>query len=189
MLRREYRYGPALLRGCERGTSSRSRVLSHHLNQGGIGMAKVRLSGRTRLPIAVAAVCAAIATAAVLATAGSAQTSPTSLHLVAKSQKGVGFFPKHRPRQGDRFGFGDKITGDDTGIDRGVCTIIGKNTLCTVQARLSKGSLSLQGFVTERSHNTPIAITGGTGAYNGARGTALVTDTRSATDINVTLLP
>jgi hypothetical protein len=153
-------------------------------------MANVRLSRRARFPMAVAAVCAAIATTAVLATAGSAQTSPTSLHLVAKSQKSVGFFPKHRPHQGDRFGFGDKLTGDDTGIDRGVCTLIGGKSLCNVQAQLSKGTLSLQGFVTQRSHNSPIAITGGTGAYNGARGTALVTDVNSTTtDINVTLLP
>ena len=140
--------------------------------------------------MAVAAVCGAIAATAVLATAGSAQTSPTSLHLVAKSQKKVGFFPKRRPHQGDRFGFGDKISGDDTGIDRGVCTFIGGRSLCNVQAQLSKGTLSLQGFIGQRLHNSPIAVMGGTGAYNGARGTAFVTNVNnSTTDINVTLVP
>jgi hypothetical protein len=154
-------------------------------------MSKQRLSRfGVRLPLALAAAAAAIGTVAVLASAGSAQAPPTTLHFVAKSQKAVGFFPNHRPRQGDRFGFGDTISGDDTGLDRGVCTLIGRKPLCTVQVQLSKGTVSVQGFVAQRSHNTPLAITGGTGAYNGARGTALVTDVNSTTtDINVTLLP
>src|SRR3954454_18879690 len=143
-----------------------------------------------RLPVALVAGAAAIAIVAIVASSGSAQTTPTTVHLVGKSQNKVGFFPKHRPHQGDRFGFGDKVTGDDTGIDRGVCTVIGKQTLCTIQARLSKGTLSLQAFVPERAHNAPIAITGGTGDYNGARGTALVTNVNSTTTaINATLLP
>src|SRR4051812_41679230 len=145
---------------------------------------------RTQISLALLAGAAAIATIAIMASSGSAQTAPSSLHFVGKSQNKVGFFPKKRPHQGDRFGFGDKVSGDDTGIDRGVCTVIGKQTLCTIQARLSKGTLSLQAFVPERAHNAPIAITGGTGAYNGARGTALVTNVNSTTtDINVTLLP
>jgi hypothetical protein len=42
----------------------------------------------------------------------------------------------------------------------------------------------------QRSHDTPLAITGGTGAYDGARGTALVIDVGDAkTDVTVTLLP
>jgi hypothetical protein len=143
-----------------------------------------------RLSIALAAATAAIGTAAVLATTGSAQNSTATLHLVAKSQKNVGFFPKHAPRQGDRFGFGDKISGDATGIDRGVCTFIGGKTLCNVQAQLSNGSLSLQGFLSQRTHNTPIAITGGTGTYDGARGTAFVTTVnQNTTRINVVLAP
>ncbi len=139
----------------------------------------------------IAAVAAALATGAVLAASGSAQAPVTSLHLTAKTQKHVGFFPKGRPRQGDRLGFGDRITGDDTGVDRGVCTIIGsKGVLCTVQVQLSRGTLSVQGLVPQRSRNTPVSIIGGTGAYNGARGTALVTDTSNTTStIDITLVP
>lgn len=153
-------------------------------------MTNQRLSSmRGRLLIALAAAAAAIGTAAVLATRGSAQTSSTTVHLLGKSQKHVGFFPKHRPRQGDRFGFGDKISGDDTGIDRGVCTFIGGKQLCNVQAQLSKGGISLQGFVTQRLHNTPIAIIGGTGGYDGARGTAFVTTVnQNTTRIRVVLV-
>ena len=41
-----------------------------------------------------------------------------------------------------------------------------------------------------RANKTPFAITGGTGAYDGARGTALVTDVNSkTTDIQITLRP
>jgi len=153
-------------------------------------MSGIRLHRRTRLSIAGAAIAAAIATGAVLAGSGSAQSSPTSLHFVAKGQKRVGFFPRHRPHQGDRFGFGDKITGDDTGIDRGICTLVGKQPLCTVQVRLSKGTLGVQGFVPQRAHNTALEITGGTGAYDGARGTAFITNPNAnTTDINVQLLP
>jgi len=154
-------------------------------------MSKQQLSRfGVRLPLALAAAAAAIATAAVLAAGGSAQTPPTSLHFVSKEQRGVGFFPHHRPHQGDRCGFGDTITGADTGVDRGVCTLIGKNALCTVQLKLSKGTVSAQGLSSlRRNTNTPFPITGGTGAYNGARGTALVTDTRTGTEVNVTLLP
>jgi hypothetical protein len=137
-----------------------------------------------------------VAAAAVIATAGSAQVAPTptTLHLTTKEQKTVGFFPKHKPVQGDRFGFGDTVAGDDTGYDRGVCTLIGKNqALCTVSLHLSKGTLSAQDIITNingRSNKAPFAITGGTGAYDGARGTALVTDTSmTSSDIEITLKP
>jgi hypothetical protein len=137
--------------------------------------------------LALVAVLAAIGAAAIQATGGSAQTTPKSLHLVAHSLKKVGFFPKSRPRQGDRFGFGDSISGDDTGFDRGVCTFIGGKSLCDVQAQLSKGALSLQGIVPGKSQNLPIAILGGTGDYDGATGTAFVTDVnKSTTDISIT---
>jgi hypothetical protein len=146
----------------------------------------------SRTPIAITAGVAAIATTAVIATAGSAQgPAPTSLNFVNKTQKTVGFGPNHKPRQGDRFGFGDKVTGDDTGFDRGVCTFIGKNqALCTVVVEVSKGTLTAQGLSPQHPKNTPFAITGGTGAYDGARGTALVTEVNSnTTDVRVTLRP
>ena len=140
--------------------------------------------------IALAAIAAALVTAALVATAGSAQApAGTTLHLVSKSDKSVGYFPKHRPRAGDRVGFGDTVSGDDTGYDRGACTVVGRGSLlCTIQVQLAKGTLSAQGIVPQRSKNTPVAIIGGTGAYDGASGTALVTDVNTTTtDITVTL--
>jgi Dirigent-like protein len=142
---------------------------------------------RTRLSVAIAAIAAALVTAALMATAGSAQApAGTTLHFVAKSQKGVGFFPSGRPRQGEHLGFGDTITGDDSGYDRAACTIVGRSVLCTIQVQLSKGTLSVQGIAPQRSNNTPFAIVGGTGAYDGASGTALVTDVNSSTT-NITI--
>ena len=92
---------------------------------------------------------------------------------------------------GDRLGFGDKITGDDSGYDREVCTIFARNqAMCTVVLKLSKGTLNVEGLVPNHSNKTPFAVTGGTGAYNGARGTLVATDTNSSTAIvQVTLLP
>jgi hypothetical protein len=145
----------------------------------------------SRIVLATAAAAAAIAIGAIVVTTGSAQApAATTLHLVSTTQKTVGFGPKHAPRQGDRFGFGDKITGTATGYDRGVCTFIGRQVLCVVVVHLSNGTLTGAGLLPEKSKNTPFAITGGTGAYNGARGTALVTDVNSTTsNIDITLLP
>jgi hypothetical protein len=59
--------------------------------------------------LTLAALAAALVTAALVATTGSAQApAGTTLHLVSKSDKNVGFFPKARPHQGDHIGFGDK---------------------------------------------------------------------------------
>ena len=147
---------------------------------------------KTRLSLGLGAgTAAALATAALMASAGSAQAPPTTLHLVSTSQKNAGFMPKGTPRLGDRLGFGDRISGDDSGYDRAVCTIVGRpQLLCTIQVQLSKGTLTVQGMLPERANKTPVAITGGTGTYDGARGTALVTDHgNSQTDVDITLLP
>jgi hypothetical protein len=147
----------------------------------------------TRTRIALTAGVAAIVTAALIATSGSAHgPSWTKLNLVATEQADVGFGPQGQPQQGDRVGFGDTITGDDTGFDRGTCTIIGAGqTLCTIEEQLSNGTLTIQGVgsLTEPANKRPMAVTGGTGAYDGARGTAFVT-TASATrtEIKVRLL-
>ena len=134
---------------------------------------------RTALISAAAASLAAAALA-------SAQTGPSTLHLVA--QERGGFFVKH-PKPGSRFGFVSSVTGDDHGTSRAVCTDLGKGLLCTLQLNLAKGTITAQGVLPQRTHDTPVAITGGTGAYDGARGTALTTDTSaSKTSIDISLL-
>lgn len=134
-----------------------------------------------RLRAALAAGAAAVATAAVLAASGSAAPAHRTLHFVAKTDASIGFFPQGAPHEGSTFGFGDTITGSDTGTDRGVCTVIGRKALCTVHVQLSRGTLEVQGLVPEHSHHTPLAVVGGTGAYKGASGTARVTDLNDTT--------
>ena len=143
--------------------------------------------------VALTATAAAVATTAVLATSGAAQTQPTTLHLVSTPERSAGFLPKGAPHPGDRLGFANTISGDDSGYGRAICTVLGKKGQgglpCTMWVHLSHGTLALQGLLPERSHNTPIAVTGGTGAYSGARGTALLTDvSRAKTSIEITLL-
>lgn len=142
--------------------------------------------------LVLAASVAALMTAAILATAGTAQTGqPTTLHLLTHAQKHVGFVPKHRPRPGDQFGSGQRITGDDTGSARVLCTDFSEGTSpCTIWIHLSKGNLTAQGLFYEQNRNTPVAITGGTGSYNGARGTAYITDTSpTSSRVTIQLLP
>ena len=153
-------------------------------------MTNHQLARRRRpLTIAVLAGALAIIATAVLAAGGSARTTGRSLHLHAKEQSSVGFTFKGTPRQGDTFGFGDQLTGTDTGSDRGVCTFIGQATaLCTIHISLTKGTITAQGLLGQASRNTPVAITGGTGAYDGARGTARLTDLPSnQADIRISL--
>ena len=145
-----------------------------------------------RLP-ALIATAAAVATTAVLATSGSAQTQPTTLHFRSTPEAGAGFSPKHAPHPGDRLGFATKVSGDDTGYTRALCTVLGKKgeggLPCTMWVQLAQGTLALQGLVPEHAHNTPLVVTGGTGAYNGARGTAIVTDlSPTKSSIEITLL-
>lgn len=139
---------------------------------------------------ALGAGLAALATAAVLTATGTAQTPPTSLHFVSHAQKSAGFFPTGRPRTGDRAGFGATISGDDTGTNTGACTVMRRQLLCTIEVHLSKGTLSAQGLLPQRSNTSPVAITGGTGAYAGAHGVAIVTDTGPSTStVDITLNP
>jgi hypothetical protein len=68
--------------------------------------------------------------------------------------------------------------------------VIGQKGLCTIQLQLSKGKLSAQGLVPNQTDHTPIAITGGTGAYEGASGTASATQiSATRTRFDVTLHP
>ncbi len=136
--------------------------------------------------IRTALIAAGLASAAIAAP-GLAQTTPTSLHLVATAHPSGGFFTKHL-KPGARYGFVSSIAGDDAGTSRAVCTDVGNGLLCTLQLNLAKGTITAQGVLPQKAKGTPVAITGGTGAYDGARGTALATDTSSTrTSIDITL--
>src|SRR6476659_28968 len=105
--------------------------------------------------VALIATAAAFATTAVLATSGAAQTQPTTLHLVSTQERGAGFLPKGAPHPGDRLGFANKISGDDSGYAKAICTVLGAKgqggAPCTMWVHLSHGTLALQGLLPERS--------------------------------------
>ena len=137
----------------------------------------------TRSRIALLTAAAAVATPAAVSLA---QTAPPVLHLQSVQQKA--FMPKSF-RPGAQAEFVATVAGDDHGSSRAVCTVVDAHGLpCTIYIQLSKGTLIAQGVLPERAKATPVAITGGTGAYDGARGTALATDdsaTRSHIDITL----
>ena len=134
-----------------------------------------------------------LAAGAVAGSGAASAQAPTTLNFVAKSQSKVGFFPHvKKPKAGMTFGFGDTITGDDTGVDRGICTLItGSDAICVVQLELSKGTISAQGMQSlTGTAPTPFSVVGGTGAYSGVRGTAIVSSgTSDITTIAITLVP
>jgi hypothetical protein len=129
-------------------------------------------------------VVAAIALAGIIATAGRAKPgSPTHTIHLTLMQTG-GFDSTGSPRPGFVHAFTDKVTGDNAikGHDIGLCTLINSSELlCHVQEILTTGQLAFQGILHQHDTNTPGSITGGTGAYNGARGTARITDVNPTT--------
>jgi hypothetical protein len=172
-----------------RGICGRAKIIRAEEAEHAAVQAK-RAPGRPYVPgmFRTALIAAGLVSAAIAAP-GLAQTTPSSLHLVATPAHG-GFQPRH-PKPGSRFGFIQTISGADHGTSRGVCTYLGGRAalLCTLELDLAKGTITAQGMIPQRSHDTPVAITGGTGAYNGARGTALATDvSASKTTIDVSLL-
>jgi hypothetical protein len=148
-----------------------------------------------RLTIIAATGLAAAAATAALAASGSAQdpAAPTTLNLKGTAQRSVGFGPTHRPHQGERMGFGERVSGDDSGISRVTCTFIGTRQItCAAVLRLTRGTLVMQGLLPAGpTPGVPIAVVGGTGAYDGARGTATITNTGggATTRIAIALRP
>ena len=138
---------------------------------------------RRRAIISIITIGAAAAATAALATTSPAQPAgPPSgeLHLVARggSVTLVDHPPMqhsrhHPPSRGDGLILTEKVfdpaTGDRIGRSHTACTVIDAShsrLQCTGTVVLPQGELALQG-----GDRTPIAVTGGTGAFAGARGT------------------
>jgi hypothetical protein len=122
--------------------------------------------------VALTAVAAAVMAIVVVPSIGSAQPTGQTLTLIAKQDSS--YFPHHKPRPGDTFGFSDRESGGDTGRSWATCTIVGKGGgVCHVVVSLTKGDIAAQFVVRTASNGPPkhAIITGGTGAYNAAGGT------------------
>ena len=132
-----------------------------------------------RPSILATAILAAIALAAIAATSGGAKPSPRTRTIHLTLVQTGGFDSPGPPRPGFVHAFTDKVTSDDgsKGHDVGLCTLITRSELlCHSQVILTTGQLAYQGILHQHDHNTPGTVLGGTGDYNGARGTAHVTD-------------
>jgi hypothetical protein len=133
--------------------------------------------------ITITTIGAAAAAAAALATTSPAQPAaqPTGeLQLTARAQSVtlVDNPPRqhsrhHPPSRGDGLVLIEKVfdpaTGHRIGRTQTACTVIDAShsrLQCTGTVVLPQGEIALQG-----GGQTPIAVTGGTGAYAGARGT------------------
>ena len=137
-----------------------------------------------RPSILATTIVAAIALAGIIATAGGAKPVPRTRTIHLTLVQIGGFDSPGAPRPGWAHAFTDKITGDNgiTGHDVGLCTLItSREFLCHSQVILTTGQLSFQGILHQDDHNTPGTIIGGTGTYNGARGTTRITDINPTT--------
>jgi len=129
-------------------------------------------------------IVAAIALAGIIAATGGAKPAPATRTIQLTLVQTGGFDSPGAPRPGFEHAFTDRVTGDNgiTGHDVGLCTLITRSELlCHSQVILTTGQLSFQGILHQHDHNTPGTIIGGTGAYNGARGTARITDVNPTT--------
>ena len=151
---------------------------------------------------------AAVAAAAVAIPVMSASGDPVQTISFKEVNKGSTFNyidnpPKNKPHArpvfspGDQFLFVDPITGGKTGELRATCLIehkapasdagFGKaKPLCTGAFVLNDGTIFVQ--TVEGGKNVHGAVTGGTGAYTGARGTFSSTTTKTGNDDVVTLV-
>ena len=138
----------------------------------------------SRFRILAAATVIAVALVALNATGGHAAPSPHARTIHLTLVQVGGFDSPGPPHLGFVHAFTDKVTADDgsKGHDVGLCTLI-TNTelLCHSEVILPRGQIAFQGVLHQHDRNPPGAVIGGTGAYNGARGTATVTDVNPTT--------
>ena len=88
-------------------------------------------------------------------------------------------------------GFKDRLKADDgtTGRDVGVCIITDlrrKEAFCHAVAVFPEGRLFFEWLNRESSKRQTVAVVGGTGAYDDARGSAVAQEARRKTNITVT---
>jgi allene oxide cyclase len=144
-----------------------------------------------RLTVLAGSTLAAAAALAVASGPGSAQ-APAVRTIQILEREGPSRFvdqpPRRRPSQGDMIVFRNTLLNaanrrQRIGTSHGVCVVTGgtarrTSTQCEATLVLGDGTLSLLGAVTfaEEARAFTVAVVGGTGAYEGARGSARITD-------------
>ena len=134
--------------------------------------------------ILAACVVVAVALVGVEATGGRAAPAARARTMHLTLVQVGGFDSPGPPRPGFVHAFTDRVTTDDgsKGHDVGLCTLItDTELLCHSEVILPRGQIAFQGVLHHHDRNTPGSVIGGTGIYNGARGTATVTDINPTT--------
>ncbi|GAC1610590.1 MAG: hypothetical protein NVS3B26_18180 [Mycobacteriales bacterium] len=100
---------------------------------------------------------------------------------------------------GDGFAFSDSLKntsdGSAAGYDAVTCTVVRVINAakhegveqCVGTFRLKNGTITAQGLHWDNGSTTRVAVTGGTGAYEGAKGDILIPGTQGDTNLTITL--
>jgi hypothetical protein len=159
-----------------------------------------------RLAIVLLAAGATVAALALMSASGSAQTPGTTLTLFERDRGSSFGFVDNRPRSkndrvsvGDMFAFNSPIFDQARTTRLGVlsvqCTVTrpGKElraeSVCTGVFRLREGMITLATSIKGDPETVTAAVTGGTGAYNGARGSLTSRSVNGGSEDIVTLIP
>ena len=163
-----------------------------------------------RLAIVLATAGAAIGILAILSASGSAQApGATTLQLFERERgSSFGFVdnpPKIKNRRNARVSVGDVFAFSSPVFDQSRATRLGtvsvqctvtkpgtearSESICVGAFQLKDGTIALTAPLKGDPRTVTVAITGGTGAYAGARGTLQTTNVRGGAEDIITLLP
>lgn len=109
---------------------------------------------------------------------------PTTIQHPAHPVDGVAVDGANHP--GDHYEFYDRDTGDTRGKDYFDCVVTNPHgdTICNAEFVLKDGNISIEGVFNANATkvDTSAVITGGTGRYNAASGTAIATGSPTSTN-------
>lgn len=163
-----------------------------------------------RLAIVLATAGAAMGVLAILSASGSAQApAGTTLQLFERERgSSFGFVdnpPKIKNRRNARVSVGDVFAFSGPVFDQSRATRLGSlsvqctvtkpgtearsEAICVGAFRLRDGIIALTTSIKGEPRTVTAAVTGGTGAYNGARGTLLSRTVKGGSEDTITLLP
>jgi hypothetical protein len=171
---------------------------------------RAQLSHRSvRVVLALTATAAAAGTALVLASVGSGQGSAARTIRLYEAPKGSTFgFVDNAPKTsrkdphasiGDILAFSNQIFDESRthrlGVSSAQCIatrpgrIASATYICSGTFALENVSIAVAGLQRGEPTTQELAVTGGTGAYDGARGTIVSRTSRAGSEDTVTLLP
>ena len=160
----------------------------------------------TRLTLCVSVACAAlVGVVAVVATTGAQAPGPPTgaLELILRERDSRFEFVDNPPLRKESAGDMAVITGRLRAADGSARGRLQAYFLATKGGNFERafrgqvsgtlmlpdGDIVLEGVTDDRRDQEPLAVVGGTRAYAGARGVAVVTDTRTLTRFQVTFMP